>query len=277
MPYWLVIDIARRHSYNNAMFVMARSLRILKFLLIIGFLFMGGMSFEAFPAENALPEGMVHIPKGPFWMGLDELPEDSPWGQKDARPKHRVILPGFYIDRYEVTYGDYLKFDEQHILPNRSSDIPVTHVSWTDADSYCRFLGKRLPTEAEWEKAARGVDGRAYPWGNRFDPDKSNTGAQPKPVGSFPEDRSPYGVFDMAGNVSEWTDTWYRAYPGNTYTSPDYGIFQKVVRGGSFNTDRHFANEMFGQVTFRNYNRPNRSGPDNGFRCAKSLEKPEAD
>ncbi len=221
-------------------------------------------------AETPPPQGMIRIPAGPFWMGLDELPPDSPWGQKDARPKHEVRLPAYYIDRYEVTYGDYLKFDEKHILPDRLSDVPVTHVSWTDADSYCRFSGKRLPTEAEWEKAARGIDGRAYPWGNVFDPKKSNVGAKPLPGGSFPEDRSPYGVFDMAGNVSEWTDSWYRAYPGSTYQSPDYGIFQKVVRGGAFNPSRHFADEMFGQVTFRNSNRPDRLGPDNGFRCAKS-------
>ncbi|MFQ5587463.1 MAG: formylglycine-generating enzyme family protein [Nitrospiria bacterium] len=226
-----------------------------------------------FSDESRPPEGMVLIPAGPFWMGLDELPPDSPWGQKDARPKHQVTLPDFWMDRYEVTYGAYLKFDENHILPKRLSDAPVTHVSWTDADSYCRAIGKRLPSEAEWEKAARGIDGRAYPWGNRFDPKKSNIGAVPQPVGSFPEDRSPYGVFDMAGNVSEWTDSWYRAYPGSDYKSPDYGIFQKVVRGGAFNASRHFADEMFGQVTFRNYNRPNRAGPDNGFRCAKSVSK----
>lgn len=216
---------------------------------------------------------MVLIPEGLFWMGLDELPPDTPWGQEDAEPKHRVRLSAFLIDRFEVSYGDYLKFDEAHILPDRTSDTPVTHVTWTDADNYCRSIGKRLPTEAEWEKAARGEDGRTYPWGNTFDPKKTNTGNSLKPVGSIPDDRSPYGVFDMAGNVSEWTDSWYRAYPGNTYRSTDYGIFQKVVRGGSFNVNRHFADEMFAQTTFRNYNRPHISGPDNGFRCAKSLPK----
>ncbi|MFQ5596439.1 MAG: formylglycine-generating enzyme family protein [Nitrospiria bacterium] len=218
------------------------------------------------------PDDMVLIPVGPFWMGLDELPADTPWGQEDAAPKHRIILPSYFIDRYEVTYGAYLKFDETHRLPDRTSEMPVTNVTWTDADNYCRALGKRLPTEAEWEKAARGEDGRSYPWGNHFDSKRANTGAAPKAVGSMPGDRSPYGVFDMAGNVSEWTDSWYRAYPGNTYKSADYGIFQKVVRGGSFNVNRHFADEMFAQTTFRNYNRPHISGPDNGFRCAKSLE-----
>lgn len=219
------------------------------------------------------PKDMVLIPAGVFEMGLDELPLDSPWGQENAKPKHKIALPDFFIDRYEVTYGDYLKFDKSHVLPNRPPNAPVTQVTWTDADSYCSALGKRLPTEVEWEKAARGTDGRTYPWGNVFDPEKSNIGKQPTAVGSFPEDKSPYGVFDMAGNVSEWTDSWYRPYPGNTYKSSDYGIFQKVVRGGAFNPSRHFADEMFAQVTFRNYNRPHIAGSDNGFRCAKSISK----
>jgi len=231
-----------------------------------------GLSFPWIAFTDAPPstEGMVFVPAGFFEMGLDHLPPDSPWGQENAKPKHTVFLPDFWIDRYEVTYGDYLRFDKNHLLADRPKNAPVTRVTWTDADSYCSALGKRLPTESEWEKAARGTDGRHYPWGNVFAPEKSNIGKQPKAVGSFPEDKSPYGVFDMAGNVSEWTDSWYRPYPGNDYQSPDYGIFQKVVRGGAFNPSRHFADEMFAQVTFRNYNRPHIAGSDNGFRCAKS-------
>lgn len=221
--------------------------------------------------EELPPKGMVEIPGGLFWMGLDELPEDTPWGQEDARPKHEVDLPAFYIDRFEVTYGDYMKVDKNNKIPPRALNLPVTDVTWLDADHYCTSIGKRLPTEKEWEKAARGTDGRSYTWGDTFDAGKANIGNAALPGGSHPEDRSPYGVFDMGGNVSEWTDSWYRAYPGSRHKSPDYGIFQKVVRGGSFNVNRHFADEMFGQVTFRNYNRPGVSGPDNGFRCAKSL------
>lgn len=242
-------------------------------LVCVAFLFFSGdlhASKRKAPGKG-LPQGMVLITEGPFWMGIDELPPDTPWGQKDAKPKHKVTLPAFYIDRYEVTHGDYQKFEPEMKIPDRTPDTPMTHVTWHDAYNYCRSLGKRLPTEAEWEKAARGTDGRAYPWGNHFDLKLANTGATPMPVGSFPKDRSPYGVFDMAGNVSEWTDSWYRPYPGNTFPSEDYGIFQKVVRGGSFNVNRHFADDMFAQVTFRNYNRPHISGPDNGFRCAKSL------
>ncbi len=221
-------------------------------------------------SEKAGPPGMVLIPAGPFWMGIDKLPPDTPWGQEDAKPKHQVVLPDFYIDRTEVTYGDYRKVDTNLRIPGRTETFPVTDVTWLEADRYCRAVGKRLPTEAEWEKAARGTDGRAYVWGEGFDPKKTNVGKFPMPVGAMPQDRSPYGILDMAGNVSEWTDSWYQPYPGNKYKSTDYGLLQKVVRGGSFNSDRHFADEMFTQVTFRNYNRPDASGPDNGFRCALS-------
>ncbi|HIE65999.1 MAG: SUMF1/EgtB/PvdO family nonheme iron enzyme [Nitrospira sp.] len=242
-------------------------------LIVVAFLFFSGnlQASKIKTADKDLPQGMVIIPAGPFWMGIDELPPDTPWGQKDSKPKHEVSLPTFYIDQHEVTHGAYQKFEPEMKIPDRTPDIPMTHVTWHDADRYCHSLGKRLPTEAEWEKAARGTDGRAYPWGNKFELKLANTGAAPMPVGSFPKDKSPYGVFDMAGNVSEWTDTWYRAYPGNTFPSEDYGIFQKVVRGGSFNVNRHFADDMFAQVTFRNYNRPHIAGPDNGFRCAQSL------
>lgn len=216
------------------------------------------------------PTGMVLIPAGPFWMGIDRLPPDIPWGQEDAKPKHQVSLPAYYIDRTETSYGEYLKIDPTLKIPGRTAPFPVTDVTWFEAERYCRSLGKRLPTEAEWEKAARGTDGRFYPWGDRFDPKKANVGSTLAPVGSSPEDRSPFGVLDMGGNVSEWTDSWYQPYPGSVYQSADYGILQKVVRGGSYNVNRHFADEMFAQTTFRNYNRPDAFGPDTGFRCALS-------
>lgn len=247
---------------------------IIGLTLVIGWIFQAPPVLSARPEKEA-PPGMVLIPAGPFWMGLDKLPPDTPWGQEDAKPKHEVNLPPFYIDRTEVTYGDYKKVDPSLRIPGRTETFPVTDVNWFEADRYCRAIGKRLPTEAEWEKAARGTDGRAYVWGEGFDPQKTNVGKFPMPVGAVPQDKSPYGVLDMGGNVSEWTDSWYQPYPGNKYNSSDYGILHKVVRGGSFNSDRHFADEMFTQVTFRNYNRPDVFGPDNGFRCARSA--PPAD
>ncbi|HZR46833.1 MAG TPA: SUMF1/EgtB/PvdO family nonheme iron enzyme, partial [Candidatus Manganitrophaceae bacterium] len=182
--------------------------------LLFGGILQAARVFPAAPDKEGA-DGMVLIPAGPFWMGLDELPPDTPWGQEDARPKHQVVLPAFYIDRYEVTFGDYQKVDPSIRIPGRTAKFPVTDVTWLDADRYCRAAGKRLPTEAEWEKAARGTDARAYPWGNAFDPKKTNTGLSLMPVGANPDDRSPYGVFDMAGNVSEWTDSWYQPYPGS--------------------------------------------------------------
>lgn len=220
-------------------------------------------------------DGMVNIPAGPFRMGMDEdPPEDSPlsaWGVENAKPVHTVDLPSFDMDRYEVTYGDFKEVFPQFHLPNKENAQPVTNVNWFEAEAYCRAVGKRLPTEAEWEKAARGPDGRLYPWGNSFDPEKTNLGGSPVAAGSQPGDRSPYGVYDMAGNVSEWTDSWYRPYPGSSHHSNDFGLTHKVVRGGSFITDRHYRDPAFAQIPFRYAHRPDEAGPDAGFRCARTI------
>ncbi len=203
---------------------------------------------------------MVVVPAGPFIMGSDE-------GRPDERPPHQVFVREFYIDRLEVTVEQYVHFlnargalggcdghlcadvqaenPQSHIVSQGNGyraqpgygRHPVTWVSWYGADAYCRAQGKRLPTEAEWEKAARGTDARRYPWGNRFLPGRANAGGIYQgalPVGSFPKGASPYGVLDMAGNVWEWTADGYTPYPGSTWSSPFVGIY-KVVRGGSWN------------------------------------------
>jgi sulfatase modifying factor 1 len=193
------------------------------------------------------PDGKeyIHIPAGEFWMGSSQ--------DIDA-PQRKVHLDGFYISRYPVTNAEFHAFVEttgymppQHwqdrIYPAWEADNPVVYVNWHDATAYCRWVGGRLPTEAEWEKAARGTDKRHYPWGNAFDPDKCNSRESARKaacaVGNFsPAGDSPYGVGDMAGNVWEWVLDWYTpAYsdlaPTRNPTGPETGK-TKVIRGGSY-------------------------------------------
>ncbi|MDE3019958.1 MAG: SUMF1/EgtB/PvdO family nonheme iron enzyme, partial [Nitrospirota bacterium] len=164
---------------------------------------------------------MVLVPAGEFTMGSNEV--------DDEQPIHQVHLDAFYMDTFEVTtsrYAAFLKATqlapprrwEEARLP-RDADRPVIGVTWFMADNYCRWAGKRLPTEAEWEKAARGTDGRAYPWGNEEPTNDRGNFGKPRwtgydtlaPVGSFKSGNSPYGIADMAGNVWEWVADWYAA------------------------------------------------------------------
>ena len=173
------------------------------------------------PAELIGHDGapMVLIPAGDFTMGSDK-------GDDDEQPVHRVFLDSYYLDRFEVTNGRFAKFVEaihseppwgfaDQETPVVHADHPVRWVNWMDATGYCLWAGKRLPTEAEWEKAARGTDGRVYPWGN--DPPTPaqavfglKEGAETvSPIGNREKGRSPYGVHDLAGSLYEWTTDWY--------------------------------------------------------------------
>ncbi len=184
---------------------------------------------------------LVQVPEGPFKMGGDgELAEAV------EKPVHEVTLPAFWIGKYEVTNQQFERFvaatgyDAGSIWKERSrkwgATAPVVGVSWNDAQAYCKWAGLRLPSEAEWEKAARGTDRRQFPWGNTWDTRKAwyldSSGLVARPVGTLPAGASPFGCLDMAGNGYEWVADWYEAYPGARLTSPDFGKRYRIVRGG---------------------------------------------
>ena len=230
------------------------------------------------PAPTTQPAtDMVLVPAGPFLMGSDA---DDP----DEAPQHQVDLPAFEIDLFEVTNAQFAAFVEvtgyqtdaekggeagwHGFYAEGKDNHPVVKVSWNDAVAYCQRLGKRLPTEAEWEKAARGTDGRVYPWGNEWDASRLNSYQSgyrgTTPVGSFAGGVSPYGVFDMAGNVWEWTADWYLPYPGSSYQDPYFGEKNRVTRGGGW-----FEEPPQVRTSNRNCTTPTAANDDLGFRCAR--------
>ena len=275
------------------------------------------------------PGPMAAVPGGTFIMGIDEEelanaidackeefgPESGALAceqmarfQDAATGQAReVYVSPFLVDRTEVTGGEYRRCvmagacDPTPLVAGDTrfirDDLPVVNVTWYDAVTYCGWLGKRLPTEAEWEKAARGDDGRRWPWGNIDGDDRANRGrllseelrppggpagllatqtdesdgaAAPAPPGSFRWGRSPYGVYDMAGNVAEWVYDWWSqfGYTGLSLIDPrgvPSGPF-RVVRGGSFNDPRFFA-----RVYYRNSQRPQQRAISIGFRCARDI------
>jgi formylglycine-generating enzyme required for sulfatase activity len=237
---------------------------------------------------------MVWIPAGDFVMGTDQRDEQKrseelgiikPWFE-DEHPAHRVFVKGFYMDRYEATIRDYAAYLKATQAPppfsmtkTDATDLPVTGINWYQADTYCRWAGKRLPTEAEWEKAARGTDGRSFPWGDAFSVEKANVlGKALAPVGAYPQGRSPYGLDDMIGNIWEWTFDWYGPYPGNPYRSDKFGNDYKVIRGKSWTTGfGHQSPSEILEITahetrsgYRLPFDPDYHFADLGFRCAKS-------
>jgi len=253
------------------------------FLGLISLILFCGSRLEA----TETPEGMVLVPSGAFWMGSDADTEAE-------RPRRRVWLDAFAIDRYEVTFERYRAFLEatgrappfwgeawaraydwvDGRPPEGHGDHPVVVVSWHDADAFCRWAGGRLPTEAEWEKAARGTDGRRYPWGDRYETARANAYGEEDghltsaAAGSYPSGGSPCGAQDMAGNVWEWCADWYDpAYysqgPERNPKGPAEGT-RKVVRGGSLG-----AVPALLRTTFRMGNDPSFRAAAIGFRCVK--------
>jgi len=288
-----------------------------------------------------IPEDMVLIPEGPFLMGstkedidtLLKLDQNIEFGRLDNEmPQREVFLSAYYIDKYPVTNTKYKIFiesggytqkslwsnagweyvtqtnplennDLDNIL-NGEPDCPVVNVSWYETEAFAKWAGKRLPTETEWEKAARGTDGRIYPWGNEYDKTRLNCAEnkieKPTPVTKYPQGQSVYGCFDMAGNVWEWTADWYDSQyyrhapnkdpqgPNVAEENPYFGrpeevgisIYElkpsptskalsgcKVLRGGSWNG----SGVVHIRCANRDYDELIYKNDTIGFRCARSL------
>lgn len=231
-------------------------------------------------ANEKPPEGMVYIPAGEFIMGTNER-----WD--DEGPEHVLYLEAFFIDKYEVTNEQYKKFVDatgwrapDHWIdgtyPEGLVKHPVTYVSWYDAMAYCQWCGKRLPIEQEWEKAARGTDGRTYPYGNEFDENKSNNPQKEskgtEPVGSYERGKSPYGLFDVSGNVWEWVDSWYKPHPSNNVSSEEYGEKYKIIKGGSWYNCLFYNCGISAPSYNRGFLVPITRNSSTGFRCAEDVQ-----
>jgi formylglycine-generating enzyme required for sulfatase activity len=201
---------------------------------------------------------MILIPETEFQMGSDEGLLNGDAGYENETPRHKVKVPAFYIDKHEVTNGFYKEFADEtgrSYPPNPmwddhyfdKPDYPVMNVSWSAAKAYATWAGKQLPTEAQWELAARGAEGNRYPWGNEFIESAANlTGSADgvrftSPVGKFMTDKSPFGVMDMAGNVSEWVSDLYTLYAGNTGPLDSIERSYRVVRGAGMTFGREYA------------------------------------
>jgi len=188
---------------------------------------------------------LVLVPAGEFLFG---------------QQAQRAELPAFLIDKYPVTNAQFARLKPAHRFPPGEENHPATNLTWLEANAYARQVGKRLPSEAEWEKAARGTDGRNYPWGNHYSPELCNTFesriGSSTPVDAYPDGQSPCGVMDLAGNVWEWTST----YLNENQTA-------RVLKGGAFNGEAKFA------LAFARFAYPEKGSlPTAGFRCVRTAE-----
>jgi formylglycine-generating enzyme required for sulfatase activity len=242
---------------------------------------------------------MIYVPPGTFLMGenLEDLLEECKKEYaacetsmfNDEQPIHEVYLDGFWIDRTEVTNDMYaLCVNSGNCSPPKKNssysrnsyflnptygDYPVIYVSWFQAKQYCEWAGRQLPTEAQWEKAARGPESYIFPWGNTYPDDNlanyDDNQGDTKKVGSYPDGASPYGVVDMSGNVWEWVSDWYGPYTSlavSNPTGPDYGE-TRVVKGGSW----YYIGSLI-RSSYRESEKPESQFYNFGFRCVLVVE-----
>ena len=259
---------------NPAAIRTGRSLnRLILLLLMVGIIEACAQPFE--------PETeMVLIPAGPFTLGLDpanEIPSfiSDRTASKNAQPQQEINIKAFYMDIDEVSYGKFLRFKPPAQYAEGRLTYPMQGISWFEADAYCLWLGKRLPTEFEWEKAARGLEGNLYVWGNDFKRENANFGKTIKSPAKQLEDLSEFGIYDLNGNVSEWTASWYQPYPGSSFVDPNFGKKYKVIRGGAINKREHGFLKEFALLPYRNFAPPKMRSWDTGFRCARSSPSSE--
>ncbi len=245
-----------------------------------------------FNRMKQLAPDLLIIPIGPFLMGSTLAQAETVAAQFSVAlewclwevPQHRIVLPTFQISWGPVSCAEYYAFVQATAYaapaywkggapPSTLADHPVVGVCFTDALAYCKWLSEtsghtfRLPSEAEWEKAARGDDGRVFPWGDEWDSTLCNTAeggpGQTTPVGYYPQGASPYGCVDMAGNIEEWTSSAYSAYPGSTLSLPQAGSI--VLRGGCWNDGGELA-----RCASRRGVSPDLRGSALGFRVVRS-------
>ena len=270
-----------------------------EFFSIIGLMLVILNACDKPSVSSEPPEDMVLIPSGTFIMGTD-----SQQANADQKPAHKVHLDAFYIDKHEVTNAQYEAFIANGGYQNQNfwttegwdfiqnnqiktplqygensvstePDHPVIGVSWYEADAYAAWSGKRLPTEAEWEKAAKGTEWRVYPWGNEMDFSKLSYFphvTKVQAVGSFPSGASPYGVMDMAGSVWEWCSDWYAdnyysKSPQQNPIGPNKGE-HRVLRGGGWDSIR-----LQLRTPYRYYDKEDRRTYNIGIRCVHDVRE----
>ena len=231
---------------------------------------------------------MVLVPEGPFTMGSNE-------GDPDEAPEHQVFLNAYYMDRKEVTQAEYERYVkmtkrgktfvpvfEDDISKIQKPELPAIGMSWADAEAYCKWAGKRLPSEAEWEKAARGESKRKYAWGTEFETGRANLDGNEDgfqylaPPGSFESGRSPYGLYDMTGNIAEWVadsygEDYYKKTSYRNPKGPEEGN-HKIIRGGSWR-----ETPLNARLTKRFQAKMWRTDSTIGIRCAKDVEEAKAE